>query len=78
MPPQTISSPAAPGDLVVIAARRVGAVEQVGEIIEVFPGARPHYRVRWEDGHESIFFPGTDASVRPASRPARSKRKRAS
>jgi hypothetical protein len=75
MSPQTIPSAASPGDLVVIAAHKVGAVEQVGEILEVIPGQRPHYRVRWEDGHESIYFPGTDATVRPASRPARSKRK---
>lgn len=56
------------GDLVVIAPRRVGVPEQVGEILEVFGGARPHYRVRWEDGHESIFFPGSDATFRRAAR----------
>jgi Domain of unknown function (DUF1918) len=56
------------GDVVIIAPHRVGDVEQFGEILEVFPGRRPHYRVRWEDDHESIFFPGSDAIVRPASR----------
>jgi len=34
-------------------------------ILEVLgdPG-REHFRVRWEDGHEAIFFPGEDAVVR--------------
>jgi hypothetical protein len=25
-----------------------------------------HYRVRWEDGHESVFYPSSDASITPA------------
>ena len=35
------------------------------EILEVLgePG-HEHFRVRWEDGHESIFFPGEDAVIR--------------
>ena len=37
------------------------------EILEVL-GTRGHrhYRVRWDDGHESIFFPGSDAIIQPA------------
>jgi hypothetical protein len=27
--------------------------------------AGEHYRVRWDDGHESEFFPGPDAKVVP-------------
>ncbi|MDQ4116166.1 MAG: DUF1918 domain-containing protein [Actinomycetota bacterium] len=26
-------------------------------------GEEEHYRVRWQDGHESIFFPGPDAHL---------------
>jgi hypothetical protein len=22
-----------------------------------------HYRVRWDDGHESLYFPGSDAHL---------------
>lgn len=65
-PQQTADVPAA-GDLVVIAAHRVGEREQLGEILEVFAGQRPRYRVRWEDGHESLFFPSSDATVRRSS-----------
>jgi hypothetical protein len=39
-------------------------------ILEVLgdPG-RERFRVRWEDGHESIFFPGEDAVLhRPLKR----------
>lgn len=54
------------GDLVVVAGRRLGAPEQVGEILEVIGTSREHYRVRWEDGHESLFFPGSDTTIRRA------------
>ena len=59
------------GDLVVVAPHHVGAQDQVGEILEVLPGTRPHFRVRWDDGHESIFFPSSDATFKRASRPGR-------
>lgn len=54
------------GDMVVITGHRLGEVERTGEILEVLGAAKPHYRVRWEDGHETVFYPGSDASVRPA------------
>lgn len=55
------------GDIVVITGHRLGEVERTGEILEVLGAvAKPHYRVRWEDGHETVFYPGSDASVRPA------------
>lgn len=25
------------------------------------PGGEVHYLVRWDDGHETIYFPGSDA-----------------
>lgn len=35
-----------------------------GVVIAVLgDGGDEHYRVRWQDGHESIFFPGPDAHV---------------
>ena len=57
------------GDLIVISRHRQGAVEQVGEILEVL-GELPQesYRVRWEDGHESLFRPGSDATIRHTTR----------
>jgi hypothetical protein len=53
------------GDVVVVSAHRVGEPERVAEILEVLGDeARPHFRVRWEDGREALFYPGSDAIVR--------------
>src|SRR5436190_3990514 len=56
------------GDLIVVNARRVGGPPREGEIIEVIEGElRVQYRVRWSDGHESLFAPGAGASrIEPA------------
>lgn len=69
------SSPPRKGDVVEISGHRVGEAGRTGEILEVIgePGQR-HLRVRWEDGHESIVYPSSDAVVR--SRRVASKRKR--
>lgn len=66
---------AAAGDTVLVHGHRVGEIARAGEILEVLgePG-HEHFRVRWEDGHESVFFPGSDALVRPRTQ----RRKRAS
>jgi len=53
------------GDVVEVNGRRVGDVGRTGEILDVLgaPG-HPHYLVRWEDGHESVFFPGEGTRIR--------------
>ena len=53
------------GDLIVIAGHRVGESERVAEILEVL-GEPPneHYRVRWDDDRESVYFPGSDATIK--------------
>lgn len=62
-----------PGDVVAVAGRHVGDRGRTGEILEVLGDElHPHYRVRWEDGHESIYFPGEDAVLRRPS-PKRTK-----
>lgn len=52
------------GDQIVVESNKVGAARKLGQVVEVLdaPGGQ-HYRVAWEDGHESIVFPGSDASV---------------
>jgi hypothetical protein len=56
------------GDVVVIAGHRLGERERKGEVLEVLGEEdRVHYRVRWEDGNESVFYPGSDASIRRSS-----------
>jgi len=56
------------GDLIVVNARAVGGSPREGEIIEVIEGElRVRYRVRWNDGHESLFAPGAGvARIEPA------------
>jgi len=57
--------PADVGDQIEITGHAVGDAPRSGEIIEVLgePG-HEHFRVRWEDGHESISFPADDAVIR--------------
>lgn len=56
------------GDLIVIAGHHVGESERIAEILEVV-GEPPNerYRVRWDDGRESVFRPGSDATIRHAT-----------
>jgi hypothetical protein len=57
------------GDVVVITGHRVGESERTGEILEVFgEGRHARYRVRWDDGRESMFYPGSDATIRAPHR----------
>lgn len=57
-------APPRPGDLIEITGHAVGDSPRSAEILEVLGEAgHEHFRVRWEDGHESIFFPGEDAHV---------------
>ena len=52
------------GDRIVIRGRTVESKDRHGEIIEV-RGAdgSPPYLVRFDDGHETVVFPGGDFSV---------------
>jgi len=56
------------GDRIVVNAPRVGGTPREGEIIEVIEGdLRVRYRIRWRDGHESLFTPGAGtARIEPA------------
>lgn len=53
------------GDRIVIRGHRVGQPLRDGEVLEVRGSdGGPPYIVRWEDnGHETLFFPGSDADV---------------
>jgi prolyl-tRNA editing enzyme YbaK/EbsC (Cys-tRNA(Pro) deacylase) len=46
------------GDVIVVGGHSVGGERTMGEILEIRgePG-HERYRIRWEDGHESIFHP---------------------
>lgn len=56
---------ASKGDRLIIKGHRVGEPDRDALILEVRgPDGSPPYLVRWaEDGHEGLFFPGSDARV---------------
>ena len=53
------------GDRLVIKGHHVGEPDRDAEIIEVRgDDGAPPYLVRWaDDGHEGLFYPGSDASI---------------
>jgi hypothetical protein len=55
--------------VILIEGHRVGEGGRSGEILEVLgePG-HEHYRVRWEDGRETVFYPSSDATIHRAAR----------
>lgn len=55
---------AAVGDRILVHGRTVGSGEQHAEVIEVrgADGAPP-YLVRFDDGHESLMYPGADSEI---------------
>lgn len=63
------------GDHIEVPGRRVGHMPARGEIVEVLtgPGTR-HYRVRWEDGHETTLAPGPGVTVQPRATGRRDRR----
>ncbi|RMH78624.1 MAG: DUF1918 domain-containing protein [Actinomyces sp.] len=55
------------GDRIIVESNKVGSPTRRGEVVEVLAeGDHPRYRVRWDDGHESVFTPGPDAHAEPA------------
>ncbi len=63
-----------PGDVVIVEGHRVGESRRLGEILEVLGTAgHEHYRVRWEDGNETVFYPSSDATIQAGTRTRRMK-----
>jgi Domain of unknown function (DUF1918) len=55
------------GDRVIVESESTERPARTGVIEEVVRGApSPRYRIRWDDGHESIYTPAAGA-LRPAS-----------
>ncbi|MEV7088874.1 DUF1918 domain-containing protein [Streptomyces sp. NPDC093085] len=55
---------ASKGDRLVVHGRAVGQQDHVVEVVEVLgPEGAPPFRVRAEDGHETIMSPGPDTVV---------------
>jgi Domain of unknown function (DUF1918) len=50
------------GDRIAVETERVGQPAREGEVLEVVEGAVAiTYRIRWDDGHESLFTPAAGA-----------------
>jgi Domain of unknown function (DUF1918) len=50
------------GDLIVVESERVAQAARKGVIEEVLRQQPPRFRVRWEDGHTSVFAPAAGAA----------------
>jgi CBS domain-containing protein len=57
------------GDEVVVETQTLGRPPRRGRVQEILGSAdTEHFRVRWEDGHESVYFPGANGHiVRPGA-----------
>jgi hypothetical protein len=55
------------GDMVIVEGHRVGEARRIGEILEVLgePG-HEHYRVGWDDDHESVLLFSSDSTIQKA------------
>ncbi|MEW1549081.1 DUF1918 domain-containing protein [Streptomyces tsukubensis] len=54
------------GDKLLVHGRTVGHHDRVAEVVEVLgEQGGPPFRVRFEDGHETVMSPGPDTVVRP-------------
>ncbi len=52
------------GDEIVVDAVHTGEPKREGEILEILDrDGVVHYRVKWDDGHESLFYPGSTTHV---------------
>jgi len=58
------------GDRIQILGQNVGSPSREGEILQVMEGTvSVRYRIRWQDGHESVLSPsGGAALILPSSR----------
>ena len=62
---------AAVGDRITVHGLRVGDATRCGEVLAVKgAGGEPPYGVRWDDGHEAVFAPGSGVRVDPVGEAA--------
>ena len=50
------------GDRIIVESTHVGLPRRHGEVVSD-DGGHEHYRVRWDDDHESTYFPSSDCRV---------------
>jgi hypothetical protein len=64
------------GERVMEQARSTERPARVGEVRQVVREDPPRYRIRWDDGHESVYSPSAGALNPPARTARGSVRKR--
>jgi hypothetical protein len=57
------------GDTIVVESERVATPERRGVIEEVLQETPPRFRVRWEDGRETVFAPAAGVARIEAKKP---------
>jgi hypothetical protein len=65
---EPLKQPVRPGDRLVVPGASVDAPACSAEIIEVLGHGGPPFRVRWEDGGESLVHPSSDVTIEHVSR----------
>jgi len=64
------------GDVVEIHGHHVGEGRRSGEVLEVLgKPEHEHFRVRWEDERESLFYPSSDAIIVHAGRRSKGRKR---
>jgi hypothetical protein len=57
------------GDRIIVESHQVGTPRRSGTVVEPLSGqAGDRYRVRWDDGHETILCPGSDTHIEHQAR----------
>jgi hypothetical protein len=58
------------GDRIIVESNKVGSGRRSGDVVDVLRGpSGQHYRIRWDNGQETILYPSSDAVVeQPGSR----------
>ncbi len=65
------------GDELVVDGVRTGDPTRKAEILEILQaGGVLHYRVRWDDGQEALFYPGSTTHVVHLSKARATRRSR--
>jgi hypothetical protein len=74
----TQTRPASAGDAVEVVGHKVGESARRGKIMEILGAPdHVHYRVSWEDGRESVLYPGSDVHIARVEAERKPKPKRA-
>jgi hypothetical protein len=61
---EVIAMEATQGDRIIVRGRTVGSSDRHGVIVEVRGDeGHPPYLVRFDDGHETVMYPGGDFAV---------------